>query len=70
MDASAAQEPMIKGEGVAHFTRPKTITIVGPMATRLDCSTLALPAPTARWVNPAATKSNIMGGNTWGSEFL
>jgi hypothetical protein len=35
-----------QGGGVAHFTRPKTITSVGPMATRLDYSILALPAQT------------------------
>jgi hypothetical protein len=39
-----------QGGVVAHFTRPKTITIAGPMATRFDCNILALPALNARQV--------------------
>jgi hypothetical protein len=39
-----------QGGGGRPLYKTKTITIVGPMATRLYCITLAQPAPTARWV--------------------
>jgi hypothetical protein len=51
-----------QGGVVAHFTRPKTINSVGPMATRLDCNILALPALTARQVTtqkPPNPKSRV-----------
>jgi hypothetical protein len=38
------------GGGRLIYKTKNNNSIVGPTATRLDCNTLALPAPTARWV--------------------
>jgi hypothetical protein len=48
MDTNVAQEIMNKSVAAVLFTKPKIIIIVGPMATKLACNKLALPALSAK----------------------
>jgi hypothetical protein len=49
MDANVAQEIINKSVAAALLTKPKIKIIVGPMATKLACNTLALPVLSAKW---------------------